>query len=168
MIGHPAGLRRLDGIIWAIVAMLAAIAVIAPFVANFMLVGPSFLAAGGGVALCLAGYWLYETKRPDPRLASAVGGTAQIVAFAAVGAPVSYIAASLNLPLRDAWFDAADRALGCRFFMVCVTVRTGTLWPRARKASSRFPACIRHSHSLLRSRCGRFRCCAGSGWRSTV
>jgi membrane-associated phospholipid phosphatase len=25
---------------------------------------------------------------------------------------VSYIAASLNLPLRDAWFDAADRALG--------------------------------------------------------
>jgi hypothetical protein len=25
MIGHPAGLRRLDGIIWAIVAMLAAI-----------------------------------------------------------------------------------------------------------------------------------------------
>jgi hypothetical protein len=26
--------------------------------------------------------------------------------------PVSYIAASLNLPLRDAWFDAADRALG--------------------------------------------------------
>jgi hypothetical protein len=70
MIGHPAGLRRLDGIIWAIVAMLAAIAVIAPFVANFMLVGPSFLAAGGGVALCLAGYWLYETKRPDPRLAA--------------------------------------------------------------------------------------------------
>ena len=112
MIGHPAGLRRLDGIVWAIVAVLAAIAVIAPFIANFRLVGPSFLAAGGGVALCLAGYWLYETKRPDPRLASAVGGTAQIVAFAAVGAPVSYIAASLNLPLRDAWFDAADRALG--------------------------------------------------------
>ena len=111
MIGHPAGLRRLDGIIWAIVAVLAAIALMAPLVANFRLVGPSFLAAGGGVALCLAGYWLYETKRPDPRLASAVGGTAQIVAFAAVGAPVSYIAASLNLPLRDAWFDAADRAL---------------------------------------------------------
>jgi len=34
MIGHPAGLRRLDGIIWAIVALLAAITVIAPFVAN--------------------------------------------------------------------------------------------------------------------------------------
>src|SRR5262245_31086930 len=85
MIGHPAGLRRLDGIIWAIVALLAAITVIAPFVANFRLVGPSFLAAGGGVMLCLAGYWLYETRRPDPRLASAVGGTAQIVAFAAVG-----------------------------------------------------------------------------------
>ena len=112
MIGHPAGLRRLDSIIWAIVALLAGIILIAPFVANFRLVGPSFLAAGFGVALCLTGYWLYETKRPDPRLASAVGGTAQIVAFAAVGAPVSYIAASFDLPLRDAWFDAADRALG--------------------------------------------------------
>jgi hypothetical protein len=56
MIGHPAGLRRLDGIIWAIVAVLAAIALMAPLVANFRLVGPSFLAAGGGVALCLAGY----------------------------------------------------------------------------------------------------------------
>src|SRR5262245_59964100 len=41
-----------------------------------------------------------------------VGGTAQIVAFAAVGAPVSYIAAGFDLPLRDAWFDAADRTLG--------------------------------------------------------
>ena len=34
------------------------------------------------------------------------------MAFAAVGAPFSYIAASLDLPLRDNWFDTADRALG--------------------------------------------------------
>ncbi len=74
--------------------------------------GRSFATAGGATALSLAGYWLYQTRRPDPRLASALGGTAQIVAFAAVGAPFSYIAASLDLPLRDSWFDAADRALG--------------------------------------------------------
>jgi hypothetical protein len=131
MIGHPAGLRRLDGIIWAIVAMLAAIAVIAPFVANFMLVGPSFLAAGGGVALCLAGYWLYETKRPDPRLASAVGGTAQIVAFAAVGAPVSYIAASLNLPLRDG--------------LMPLTARSGLIGSRCSAGWTRTRPCTRYS-----------------------
>jgi len=112
MIGHAAGLRRLDGVIWAIIAVLAAIMLVAPVLSNFQLVGHSFLAAGGATTLSLAGFWLYETRRPDPRLASALGGTAQIVAFAAVGAPVSYIAASLDLPLRDAWFDAADRALG--------------------------------------------------------
>jgi membrane-associated phospholipid phosphatase len=112
MIGHAAGLSRLDGIIWAIIAAVAGIMLIAPFASNFQLVGHSFLAAGGATALSLAGYWLYQTRRPDPRLASALGGTAQIVAFAAVGAPVSYIAASLDLPLRDAWFDAADHALG--------------------------------------------------------
>jgi membrane-associated phospholipid phosphatase len=112
MIGHAAGLSRLDGIIWAIIAAVAGVMLVAPFASNFHLVGHSFLAAGGATTLSLAGYWLYQTRRPDPRLASALGGTAQIVAFAAVGAPLSYIAASLNLPLRDAWFDAADRALG--------------------------------------------------------
>jgi hypothetical protein len=112
MIGHAAGLRRLDGIIWAIIAVLAVIMLMAPVVSGFQLVGRSFLAAGGATTLCLAGYWLYETRRPDPRLASALGGTAQIIAFAAVGAPVSYIAASLDLPLRDAWLNAADHALG--------------------------------------------------------
>jgi membrane-associated phospholipid phosphatase len=34
-----------------------------------------------------------------------------MLAFAAVAAPLSYLAASLNLPLRDAAFDAADRVL---------------------------------------------------------
>jgi hypothetical protein len=112
MIGHAAGLRRLDGIIWAIIVALAVIMLFAPLASNFQLVGRSFAMAGGATALCLAGYWLYQTRRPDPRLASALGGTAQIVAFAAVGAPFSYIAASLDLPLRDAWFDSADRAHG--------------------------------------------------------
>jgi membrane-associated phospholipid phosphatase len=112
MIGHAAGLRRLDGIIWAIILALAVIMLIAPLASNFQLVSRSFATAGGATALSLAGFWLYQTRRPDPRLASALGGTAQIVAFAAVGAPFSYIAASLDLPLRDNWFDAADRALG--------------------------------------------------------
>ena len=93
MIGHAAGLRRLDGIIWAIIAVLSAIMLAAPVVSNFQLVGHSFLAAGGATTLSLAGFWLYETRRPDPRLASALGGTAQIVTFAAVGAPVSYMGA---------------------------------------------------------------------------
>jgi len=112
MTGHAAGLRRLDGIIWAMIAVVAGVMLVAPLLSNFHLVWRSFLAAGGTTAVCLAGYWLYQSRRPDPRLAAALGGTAQIVAFAAVGAPLSYVAASLNLPLQDRWFDYADRALG--------------------------------------------------------
>jgi len=50
-------------------------------------------------------------RRPDPRLASGLEATAQVVAFAAVGAPLSYLAAAANLPLQDHVFAAADRAL---------------------------------------------------------
>src|SRR5207245_10817541 len=38
--------------------------------------------------------------------------TAQVIAFAAVGAPLSYIAASANAPLWDHGLDVIDRALG--------------------------------------------------------
>lgn len=93
MIGHAAGIRRLDGIIWAIIVALAVTILMAPLASNFQLMGRSFLMAGGATALS-------QTHRPDPRLASALGGTAQIVAFAAVGAPFYYIAASFDLPLR--------------------------------------------------------------------
>jgi membrane-associated phospholipid phosphatase len=116
MIGHAAGLRRLDGIIWAIVAAVAGIMLAAPLLSKFHLVGQSFLAAGGTTALFLLGYWFYETRRPDPRLSGALGSTAQLLAFAAVGAPLSYIGAIPNLPLQDRWFDVADHALGFDFF----------------------------------------------------
>lgn len=90
---------------WAIIVALAVTILMAPLASNFQLMGRSFLMAGGATALS-------QTHRPDPRLASALGGTAQIVAFAAVGAPFSYIAQASTCRLRDAWFDAADRALG--------------------------------------------------------
>ena len=43
---------------------------------------------------------------------SGLFSTAQLIAFAAVAAPLSYIAASANLPLCDAALDTMDRALG--------------------------------------------------------
>ncbi|MGA2568139.1 MAG: phosphatase PAP2 family protein, partial [Pseudolabrys sp.] len=58
----------------------------------------------------------------DPNLASALESSAQVIAFAAVAAPLSYIAASIALPLQDAAFDGVDRALGFdwRGFMVAM------------------------------------------------
>jgi hypothetical protein len=111
MTWHVAGLRRLDGIIWALVAAVA---------------GLDLLAAGfGGFSVALGTYavpaatclllWLaarhYGGRRNDPNLASALESTAQVIAFAAVAAPLSYIAAAAALPLQDAAFDGMDRAL---------------------------------------------------------
>ena len=52
--------------------------------------------------------------RRDQRLASGLECTAQLVAFTAVGAPLSYLAAAAGgaFPLQDAMFEAIDRAIG--------------------------------------------------------
>ncbi|MBI1202067.1 MAG: phosphatase PAP2 family protein [Rhodopseudomonas sp.] len=112
----PAGQRQLDGIIWAIILTVAATVLAATAVSDFHLAWGSFSAPAGTAALFVLGQYFYRTRRPDPRLASALGTTAQIVAFAAVGAPLSYLAASFNLPLHDRAFEAADRALGFDWF----------------------------------------------------
>ncbi len=105
-------LRRLDRLIWASIASVAAIVLASPLVSGFFIEWKTFappLLAG----LTLAGAaWVYRHWRPDARLASGLENTAQIIAFAAVGAPLSYLAAAANLPLQDHLFDAADRALG--------------------------------------------------------
>lgn len=61
-----------------------------------------------------AGAWFYRHWRHEQRLASGLECTAQLVAFTAVGAPLSYLAAAAGgaFPLQDAMFGAADHALG--------------------------------------------------------
>jgi membrane-associated phospholipid phosphatase len=65
------------------------------------------------LTLC-AGAWFYRNWRRDERLASGLESTAQLIAFAAVGAPLSYlaVAAGAAIPLQDSVFNAMDRALG--------------------------------------------------------
>jgi PAP2 superfamily len=111
-ITDAATLRRLDHLIWTMVAAVAAMVLAAPAMSGFYIVWPSF-AAPVLVALALvAGAWFYRRLRNDPRLASGLECTAQVVVFAAVGAPLSYLAASANLPLQDHLFDGIDHALG--------------------------------------------------------
>lgn len=107
-----AAAHGLDQFIWMIVGAVAATVLIAPAVSNFRLDWSSFAMPAGTCAVLLAGSWFYRTRRVDPRLASALGCTAQIIAFGAVGAPLSYLAASFDLPLQDGVFDALDRVLG--------------------------------------------------------
>lgn len=112
MKGDAANLRRVDVLQWSIVAAVGVVVLIASLVGGFQPVWTSFLAPAGACALLGAGIWYYEALSPDPRLSSALNGTGLIVAFAAVAAPLSYIAASAGLPLQDRLFDVADRAIG--------------------------------------------------------
>lgn len=72
----------------------------------------TFAAPAAGAAVMFAFGWFYRAIRPDARLSSALASTGYVIAFAALGAPLSYIAASANLPLQDQMFFAFDRALG--------------------------------------------------------
>jgi membrane-associated phospholipid phosphatase len=112
MPGQAAGLRRLDNTIWGLVAGVAAIVLFASAASRFQIVFGSYTAAAGAGMLLLGAAYYYRNHRADLRLASALESTAQVLIFAAVAAPLSYIAASATLPLQDAAFDAMDRSLG--------------------------------------------------------
>jgi membrane-associated phospholipid phosphatase len=105
-------LRRLDHLIWALIAAVMVIVLAAPFVSGFYIDVPTFLPPILATLILITAAWFYRRLRPDPRLASGLENTAQVIAFAAVGAPLSYLAAAANFPLQDQIFDAADRALG--------------------------------------------------------
>jgi len=74
-----------------------------------------------GLAISIAYVGLYagfahanavSPKRRDPQVMFVLGGTAQIVLITAVMTPLTYVAASANLPMQDANLLAIDRALG--------------------------------------------------------
>jgi uncharacterized membrane protein len=102
----------LDRLIWAMIVLVAAFVVTALLLSNFHLAWQTFAAPALACSTLLTGGWFYSRWRADARLASGLFSTAQLIAFAAVAAPLSYIAASANLPLCDAALDTMDRALG--------------------------------------------------------
>jgi hypothetical protein len=104
--------ESLDRLIWAVIVLVAAFVVTALLLSNFHLAWQTFAAPALACSTLLAGGWFYSRWRADARLASGLFSTAQLIAFAAVAAPLSYIAASANLPLCDAALDTMDRALG--------------------------------------------------------
>lgn len=107
-------LRIIDSRIWRLVTAVAAFVVMAPLVSSFYIVWSTF-GVPIGVTLCLcAGAWFYRNWRRDLRLAAGLESTAQLIAFAAVGAPMSYLAVAVgaSVPLQDQLFDTMDKALG--------------------------------------------------------
>jgi PAP2 superfamily len=88
------------------------VVVFSPVISDFKIAWCSFGLIFAATIVLIIGSWFYRAVRPDLRLSSALGCSAQIMAFSAVGAPLSYLAASAGFPLYDQAFDAADKALG--------------------------------------------------------
>jgi membrane-associated phospholipid phosphatase len=105
-------LRTLDHLIWALIAGAAVIVLAAPFGSNFYIEVNTFAAPLGACLALAAAAWFYRNWRQDQKLAAGLESTSQVIAFATVGAPLSYLAAAADLPLRDYAFDAIDRSLG--------------------------------------------------------
>ena len=112
MIRDAAGLRRLDTIIWALVAFTAACVLIATALSDFRVAPETYIAPAGVCLILILVARYYRNWREDDNLASALVSTAQLIAFAAVGAPLSYVAATSSLPLQDAALARLDQALG--------------------------------------------------------
>lgn len=112
MTWHATGLRRLDNVIWLSIALIAAFVLTAAAFSNFTVVLKSFAAPVGICLLLKLGAHYYRDRRNDHNLASTLETTTQLIAFAAVAAPLSYVAASASLPLQDAALDNLDHALG--------------------------------------------------------
>lgn len=100
-----------DAAVWITIGAAAIVIIAAALLTPVRIEWRSFLAPGSTAALLAAAGWWYRTRRNDPRLGAVINCTAQIIGFAAVAAPLSYIAAMAGLPLWDATLDAWDRQL---------------------------------------------------------
>jgi hypothetical protein len=107
-----AGLRRLDNIIWVSIALVAAFTLGAAGICGFKIAAWSFIAPASICLLFKLSAHYYRGQRNDCRLASALESTAQLIAFSAVAAPLSYVAATASLPLQDTALAGLDRMLG--------------------------------------------------------
>ena len=112
MNGHPGGLIRLDALIWTFVGLAAAMLLFAAIFSGFTIAFGSFIAPLGVSLLLKVGAHYYRDWRQDCNLASALESTSQVVAFAAVAAPLSYVVSSASLSLQDATLAQLDQVLG--------------------------------------------------------
>ena len=117
-------LQRADTTIWATIGLIAIIVVASSVFGSFRINWATFQAATIASCLLCAAGWFYTHVRKDLRAAAALICTAQLAVFAAVGAPLSYIAASPALPLWDQTYAAWDRGLGLDWMALLATMNS--------------------------------------------
>jgi hypothetical protein len=99
---------------WIGIGALGAVLAVSLLLSDF-----SIELAGLAIAICYVGLYAgfahanaRSPRRRDPQVMFVLGGTAQIVLLTAVMTPLTYVAASADLPMQDASLLAVDRALG--------------------------------------------------------
>lgn len=101
--------RRSDYVIWSTIAVVAAAVVVSGIMSTFIVVWSSFVRTILVSGLLIVASLFYRNIRKEQPLAEALCGASQIIAFASVAAPLSYIAASASLPLWDAQLAEWDQ-----------------------------------------------------------
>ena len=105
-------LKYIDRVIWIAIATVAGVVWISSALGPFEIEWASFQKAALFITLLISTSWFYSTMRRDRALAEALMSAAQIITFASVAAPLSYVAASAAFPLWDANLAAFDHHLG--------------------------------------------------------
>jgi hypothetical protein len=99
---------------WIVVGAMGAALALSLAVTDFSIELSGLAVAVGYVGL-YAGFSHANARSParrDPQVMFVLGGTAQIVLITVVMTPLTYVAASTNLPMQDASLLAIDRKLG--------------------------------------------------------
>src|SRR5689334_9383090 len=95
---------------WIVLGMLAAVLAVGLWWGGFTFGLAGALLSYGFVAL-YAAFAYFNAKAPgrrDPQVIYVLGCTAQIVFATCILAPLTYVAASFNLPMQDATLFAID------------------------------------------------------------
>ncbi|SRR5579884_1459574 len=99
---------------WLLIGAMATVLALGIVATNFSIeltglaISIGYVGIYGGFAHANA----LSLSRRDPQVMFVLGGIAQVVLITAIMAPLTYVAAAMDLPLRDANLLAIDRALG--------------------------------------------------------
>jgi hypothetical protein len=114
MAGEPAAAWRLFSFNWFLLGALAVTLALGLVLTGFSLTPTGAVLPFGAAALftALAYGIAWRARHRDPKWAFVFGSAAQLVLVIALMTPLTYVAASADLPLRDQALAALDRALG--------------------------------------------------------
>jgi hypothetical protein len=99
---------------WIVLGVMGAVFAYSFTLGGFSVEWPGLIGSLAFVAI-YAGFAqanAWSSRPRDPQVMFVLGSTAQIVLVTVLMAPLTYVAAAANFPLRDAELMAADRALG--------------------------------------------------------